>query len=253
VKRSYLQGREPYGFLDAYLRYEWAREHLADFKRLIEEFRATPHEVDPYIDTELLRELLESGDNHIHPLPIPYDIPIRIGEIAYNLRCALDYLVFALSWHDTGIEPTEEWAGRLQFPIESDIKVFEGRRSKILEGVGDPHVAMIREYQPAEGCHWTAYLAELNNSDKHRHLMFLAGMYDPEGKVTRWFSVTPEMEAKEALGVLYPLGSVDMKSKTTYDVVFPNGDLVAEVMQELESEVRALLLRFAREFVLSPL
>jgi hypothetical protein len=46
-------------------------------------------------------------------LPAPAIAPIIIGEICYNLRCALDYLVFELARLDSGRSPQ-----LIQFPIE---------------------------------------------------------------------------------------------------------------------------------------
>src|ERR1022692_3409696 len=35
-------------------------------------------------------------------IPVPIDVPIIIGETVYNLRSALDFLVFVLAWADSG-------------------------------------------------------------------------------------------------------------------------------------------------------
>ncbi|MCA1707798.1 MAG: hypothetical protein LC808_32810 [Actinobacteria bacterium] len=141
--------REPYGFLDAYLRYERAREHLADLHSLVAAFTSDPQEVWADEERYFLEDLYSYSERAVERFPIPFAIPVRVGEMLYNLRCALDYLVFALAWHDTGTEPTGKWAKSLQFPIESKPKEFERRRATRLEGVSNPHVAMIREYQLA--------------------------------------------------------------------------------------------------------
>jgi hypothetical protein len=244
--------REPYGFLDAVLRYNRAREHLADVERLIDSFRTTPYELATDLDLELVDEMLSPDEEDLAQLPIPYEIPIRIGETIYNLRAALDYLIFALSWHDSGIEPTDERAGRLQFPIFSDPQVFERRRNTILEGVSDPHVAMLRDYQPCEGCTWTDLLADLSNKDKHRHLTVLQATFDPETGIAA-FDLHPDPQASAEVHAVLPMGEVRVDIRATFDVVFPDGSLISETLQELESEVESRLLRFGREFTLRPL
>lgn len=238
--------REPYGFLDAALRYNRAREHLADINGILETFRAKPQEIGAKIELEKPDMFLELRD-----VPIPYDLPIRVGEMVYNLRATLDYLIFALAWHDTGVEPTGKWARALQFPVESDIKVFEGRRPRFLEGVSDPHIAMIREYQPAKGCAWTEVLVGISDADKHRHLSVFAGSYDH--RTGEWVSVTtPIPEAVPDDSGLYDLGEMNMDTYATLDVAFVDGRLVTQTLEELQTQVRALLLRFAREFTLRP-
>lgn len=244
--------REPYGFLDAFLRYNRAGEHLTDLRHMLQTFKADPQELGTHVEADTLDELLNPNLGDLRKVAIPDEIPIRIGEFAYNLRCALDYLVFALAWHDTGIEPTGEWAKRLQFPIESDPKFFERRRPMLLKGLSDPHVAMIREYQPCEGCDWTSVLADLNDSDKHRYLIVLAGRFDPETDTSEWVTNTAELDAMWVRGIPPDKEDMQVEVRATLDVAFPDGNLVSETLEELESEVRALLLRFGREFTLRP-
>lgn len=244
--------REPYGLLDAFLRYLRAGEHLMDLHRLVRDFKADPQEMGTYIEPETLDELMDPKRGDLHQVSIPDAIPIRVGEIAYNLRCSLDYLVFALAWHDTGVEPFGAWARNLQFPIETKPKVFEGRRTTMLKGVSDPHIAMIREYQPCEGCDWTGVLADLNDLDKHRYLTVLGGRFDPNIGTTEWVTNAAEIEAMWERGIRHSPEDMEVEMRAAFDVVFPDGELVAETLEELESEVRTLLLRFGREFTLRP-
>lgn len=101
---------------------------------------------------------------------VPLDVSMLVGEITYNLRAALDYLVCQLSLLDT-----PEWSGRKerrnQFPLESTEAGFKGRRASMLAGVSDRHAGLIRAYQPFAGCPWTALLATLSNVDKHNDLI----------------------------------------------------------------------------------
>jgi hypothetical protein len=92
---------------------------------------------------------------------------VVIGEIVYNLRSALDYLVFELAGLDSGciIEGT-------QFPIERSQKSFKWRvRGGWLDVLNAAHVAAIEALQPYRGCQWAAVLQNLSNPDKHVHLV----------------------------------------------------------------------------------
>jgi hypothetical protein len=243
--------REPYGFLGAWYRHIRAGEHLAEVHRLCDAFKATPQDVGSHIEPQTVEELV-SLPNNMRRVPVPHDIPLRIGETAYNLRCALDYLVFALAWHDTGREPTEQWAKRLQFPIEHDLERFKRRRTTMLEGVSDEHAALIESYQPGAGCDWTAVLAGLNDADKHRHLIVLAGSFDSESG-TWTHTARPHPDAVPNERGLYSIDEMEMHVEATIDVAFPDGRLVTETLQELQTQVRKLLIRFAAEFTLLPL
>lgn len=104
-------------------------------------------------------------------------ISITMGEIAYNLRSALDFTVYELAVIGTGgpVKGT-------QFPIEDTSAAFQmrvtGRDKKgkqirngyFLKGVPPQAITLIRDLQPFAGCAWTRELRELSNPDKHRHL-----------------------------------------------------------------------------------
>ncbi|MCA1707797.1 MAG: hypothetical protein LC808_32805 [Actinobacteria bacterium] len=79
----------------------------------------------------------------------------------------------------------------------------------------------------------------------------MVGSFDPDATVA-YVEITPEIQAIEARGAVYPIPDMDVYDKATIDVVFPDGELVTETLEELETEVRALLMRFGREFVLRP-
>jgi hypothetical protein len=87
---------------------------------------------------------------------------ILVGEVCYNLRAALDYLVFELAKLASGAEQK-----RTQFPIEDDPAEFpEGR----LKGLTRAHRTAIEALQPYNGCEWTRRLRDWSNPDKHRTL-----------------------------------------------------------------------------------
>ena len=79
---------------DARARIGRAKEHIATVEREI--VAAMPP--DRTITTVIAGGFL-SGTRYINPPPI---LPILIGETIYNLRAALDYLVYELFYLDTG-------------------------------------------------------------------------------------------------------------------------------------------------------
>lgn len=96
---------------------------------------------------------------------IPLTIPILVGEITYNLRAALDYLIYELARLDS-----KEIKENTQFPIEYEKSRFTRMRKIYLNGVNDKHVEIIERLQPYNKCEWTRTLKELSNPDKHRQL-----------------------------------------------------------------------------------
>ena len=121
----------------------------------------------------LTKDQIEDLIEGRHPIAlpdVPLDVSMLVGEVTYNLRAALDYLVCQLS-----LLQTPKWSGkkerRNQFPIESTEAGFDGRRASMLAGVSDRHAALIRTLQPFAGCPWTPMLATLSNVDKHNDLI----------------------------------------------------------------------------------
>ena len=103
-------------------------------------------------------------------LVVPPIASVLIGETIYNLRGALDYLVYELSILDSG-----EIKKRTQFPIESSPDNWTQRLGDYLRGLSKPHQAAIKALQPFDGCAWTALIRDLSNSDKHRRLIATSG------------------------------------------------------------------------------
>jgi hypothetical protein len=147
-----------------------ASEHLASLKDLVEQIHfmqvhALGIELDPK-PPHLIKEVRMPAETYMG-----MRLPVLIGEIAYNLRSALDYLVFELAKLDSGSEQSGT-----QFPIEDDPSRFEGNVSRFLKGVNSRHVAAIERLQPYNGCDWMGRLRDLSNPDKHRH--FIKGSGD---------------------------------------------------------------------------
>ena len=103
------------------------------------------------------------------PPEVPVDYSIRIGEIAHNLRSALDHLVWQLVLTNGGCPGKSN-----QFPICRDEKEFRKNADRKLEGVASIHRGCFEEFQPYRGNGGIgAHLSMLNiicNIDKHRRL-----------------------------------------------------------------------------------
>jgi hypothetical protein len=220
---------------DAFLRLDRAGEHLSNLETRIETFRASQKN-----KVTLLIEADRPGpgirDETEEP---PRIISVIAGEVVYNLRAALDYLVYALAWLDSC-----KHQPKTQFPIESSRKVFEGRRDTVLKGVSHEHVAAIQALQPFEGCNWIGLLRDASNQDKHWALAVTSAAYS--GTI----EIDPAVPSPvtEAYARAFTEGKVDVKHDPTIDVTFVNGPPVLKPLKALETEVRAVLQAFEPEF-----
>ena len=128
------------------------------------------------------------GDN---PDP-PVDWSVRVGEFAYNLRSALDHLVWRLA-ESNGGAPEE---ARTYFPIRRRRR-DEPRIEKDdpLQGVCDEDKDYIRSIQPhmhdASGIgHRLANLNAICNIDKHRRILMTN---------VRWDGLDPEIRDRASM------------------------------------------------------
>ena len=165
------QSRHP---LDgAFARVDRADKHLADLKSKISErecdqIQANPIEADPDNPGNLLLRPTKGV------LPIDPIFGILVGECVYNLRAALDYLVYELAIVDSG-----HIQDGTQFPIESKKEIFTRRAKTWLKGINPTHIAEIEKLQPYNE-QWTAVLRDKSNPDKHRLLTPVQGEHHIE-------------------------------------------------------------------------
>ena len=101
--------------------------------------------------------------------PVLHDFSARTGEIAYNLRSALDHLVWQL------VLVNNETPGRRnEFPIFQKEDEYQAVAKRKLRGLADRDQELIEGFQPYRengrvGTHlWM--LHSICNIDKHRHL-----------------------------------------------------------------------------------
>jgi hypothetical protein len=144
----------------AFARVSRAEEHLAQLVRKVaERGQGYINAISFHPDHNSPNHLMAKAP----PLLVDDSMGVLIGEIAHNLRSALDNLVFELAALDSGyiIEGT-------QFPIESKKNRFRWRvNGGWLNGLNATHVTAIERLQPYRGCEWTAALNSIANIDKH--------------------------------------------------------------------------------------
>lgn len=101
---------------------------------------------------------------------VPIEYSVRLGEIVYNLRSALDQLVWQL------VHANYKKPGRHnEFPILDDESRFNKAVKNKLKGVSQESASKIKEMQPfSENDEWSALktLHSLCNTDKHRSVIF---------------------------------------------------------------------------------
>ena len=100
---------------------------------------------------------------------VPADYSIRIGEIAYNLRSALDHLVWQLVLVNGACPSTNN-----AFPIYQDEEKYKKHATRKLKRVAPIHCDLIEEFQTYHGQRGVgAHLWMLDiicNIDRHRRL-----------------------------------------------------------------------------------
>lgn len=227
----------------AYKRFGRANEHMLDLERRIstllqEDFKRATKE------TQFIRSP-QIGADHIpflvfrFPPKLPPPIcSILVGEIIYNLRAALDYLVYELACFDS----KQEIDGT-QFPIEDSEENFSKRicsveakgKGKYLRGVSPEHIAVIKRLQPFNRCKWTKRLRTISNPDKHRKLSFLEHS----------ISVAVQITDTEASTTEHPMNMNHIKG---FEIVFRDGTPVIETLEQLMLKVRQTLDSFKSEF-----
>ena len=222
----------------AFERVKRAGEHLADLRPLVEAMRQQQEQVflahfdaNPFYQGALP-----------DPMPASMRVPILVGEICYNLRNALDYLVFELAKRGSGTPQKNT-----QFPIVDAPEQFPPERDGRLKGVSDPHVTMIERLQPYNGSEWTRSLREVSNPDKHREFTAMRGY----GRGMAYAPTDPEYEslALPIRRMRHPdAGEMDVKVDLAWTVHFAEGPPVVETLELVQLKIFETLTAFETAF-----
>jgi hypothetical protein len=153
-----------------------ASEHIKEIKERAASYAASePHEI-------IVEAEYKATMRITYP---PHDVAIPIGEALYQMRSALDHLVFGLI-RTTNPAPPIDWDKTCEFPLKLNLPdgvpatpVPFGHKSfsRALPGVGLVPFTVIERLQPyyphdAPNT-WLRFLAKLSNIDKHRRLNLL--------------------------------------------------------------------------------
>lgn len=114
----------------------------------------------------------------IQQSPAPPEMAVFMGEWLYNLRCALDYAIYATAICDSGKDPPPG-EGSLQFPCYFTEETYRKNENR-LKPLSDYHRTEIVEFmQPyrhedpdTSALGWLHKLARI---DRHRRLTFMLG------------------------------------------------------------------------------
>jgi hypothetical protein len=218
----------------AYLRIDRANHHLEEIKIFQDNLPR------PVVDREMGNIPLSyphvATDNVTVSLAeqeVSAIVSILVGETVYNLRSALDYLVFELAFLDSG-----SIQNGTQFPIESSPQGWKRRLSP--NRFGNPgkvqflsvaHQAAIERLQPYNGVTWTKTLADISNPDKHRRLV----------------GINPSLQ-NDAIMLNPKTGEMNVNPNLATLIAFDKGGLVVETLEILQSQVSHVLDSFKPEF-----
>jgi hypothetical protein len=123
------------------------------------------------------------GDSVIRLKPLeppPRRVAVLVGDYLYNLRSALDHLVYTLAVANLGEPLPEKIARGSEFPIFNDAISYAKGQSRKIGGIAPEAQKTIEEFQPYHArrlrSHPLWLLHELSNIDKHRapHLAIAA-------------------------------------------------------------------------------
>lgn len=150
---------------------ERAKEHVDDLRSALRDFFAgNPYAVTGHVDSQ-------SGEHVLRLVKLadfPPRVSVIIGDVAHNLRSALDHLVWQLVLCNGGT-PTF----KTEFPIANDADEFEARVATRAKGVGQDALDRLlatNAYRGGDGeVLWR--LHRINVSDKHRLLVTVSNVF----------------------------------------------------------------------------
>jgi len=175
---------------------------------------------------------------------VPMSFPVRIGEICYNLRTALEYLVFEIAKLDSG-SPQDF----TNFPIvDSKDKFRAWKKDARSKGINPAHIACFERFQPYKGCNWARALVIISNKDKHREFPKLGGT-----AALIFYTMIDRSYLTLALPIIrapHPLTgeAMDMKIDFKSTISFDDGTPVIQTLKEIVFGVTETLDAFEPEF-----
>ena len=147
---------------------------LAKIYKAQEEYLGLPDKIDEFL-CEYIKGMIKGKDQETghfviqaqHPEEsiLPSELQVLAGQIAENLRSALDYMISELS-----VKNDPDLNERIpQFAIVDDEQKFEGASNTWLKYLTDDQKAFVEKIQPYHGNELLRLLREVANTSKHRH------------------------------------------------------------------------------------
>lgn len=166
---------------DARAKLDWAKKHLDELARELNAWKQANGDKPPFT-------IKPKADPSNYSIAIVIDkvedMPpswgLRVGDILFNLRAALDYAAWQIV--QVGLDPNPKNPGRVQFPIAfSNDLHWKSQVNDRLPGARQVHVDVVQRYQPyqARKCGEDpqdepfGVLAELSRDDKHKRVTLL--------------------------------------------------------------------------------
>jgi hypothetical protein len=173
--RSEILGSQIGGVDSAKSKLARARKHLKAIKRATSHYaRSHPHVLTKAKGKKTTRLTI--------PRVPPREITILAGEMVYQMRSALDHLVFDLVKRNPKVSSIDpDWSKNCQFPIRikrlkagQNPPLLQRQFAQDLPGVTGIPFAFIESLQPYYGVgavnNALRFLAELSNIDKHKYM-----------------------------------------------------------------------------------
>jgi hypothetical protein len=225
---------------------------LTDIERRIAEFWKA--------DKEPIRFRLNAETNKLSVQPpkdttgLPAMIGLLVGETVYNLRSALDYLVF-----DLALFRTQSEQSGTQFPIEDSEDGWSRHAPGYLKGLCVEDVAAIKRCQPCKGLDfggetfaWLAKLRDISNADKHRQWTPIAQTF--QGSIF-WKAADRGSFSEVDRGQIYSAVFSDGREVDVHvygdlggEVTFEDGAPIVKTIDEFLVKIKEVLDMFQPEF-----
>lgn len=225
----------PHPLYPAQLRVRRARQSIGTLRRQFQRWTDA--------QTETLRSFKQVGPTEFMasrddpPVELLFRAAVTIGEVAYNCRAALDYLVYELARGNNKGKPV----GGTQFPIERSEPWYWARWTgkhptdpgktvaRHLNKVPKKAADILRDFQPFAGCEWTELLQEISNTDKHRFVTLISSKEDfrnaqldiVAGTVTGTLAVRVVFEHDRELDVVRALRVIHDGTSSLIDAFAP--------------------------------
>lgn len=157
------------------LKVKWANDHIDKLRSVVEDYIGrAPYEI-------IINRDPGSGQCGLFCIVkevIPNFVPLIIGDIAHNLRSALDILANDVVERDSGNRGRSD----ARFPIFNEAQIFEERGKKGLKGASNQSIVIFESVQPYKtGDDTLRKLHDLNIGDKHKLVTSMANFISAGG------------------------------------------------------------------------